>query len=279
MYVERLAAFTLPGGEGGNKAGVVLCEGMPSSDEMVRVAAEIGYPDTAFLVGSDQAWDVRYATPKMEIPLCGHATIALGAWLGQRTGRTSFALRLRDAEITVEASQGPQGEHRAAFISPPTEWRPLEPGDRAVLLHALGVPEGDVDGAMDVAWIHGGSDHLLVGVSSRERLAEVEGTGDSLGEVAESLGIATVMVVFQASADVFDVRNFAPHAGIPEDPATGSAAAAFGGFARDRGVVDSGAFLIRQGEDMGQPCRIAVSVGPELGRSVRVSGSTAPVVN
>ena len=85
MNVLKLAAFS-QNGQGGNPAGVAFCDEMPSDAEMMKVAKEVGYSETAFLVKRPQGdgWRVRYFAPELEVPFCGHATIALGAALGER---------------------------------------------------------------------------------------------------------------------------------------------------------------------------------------------------
>src|SRR5262249_55054270 len=80
MKVLRIAAFC-DGGGGGNPAGVVIGQQFPSEAEMRRVAAEVGFSETAFAVPAERGWRVRYFSPESEVPFCGHATIALGAAL------------------------------------------------------------------------------------------------------------------------------------------------------------------------------------------------------
>ena len=83
----RLAAFTADPA-GGNPAGVWIGDELPPADEMQRIAAEVGYSETAFLApdGSGQPgrWRVRYFSPLAEVPFCGHATIASGVALAER---------------------------------------------------------------------------------------------------------------------------------------------------------------------------------------------------
>ncbi len=73
MSVLKLAAFS-QNGEGGNPAGVAFYDEMPAAEEMLKIAAEVGYSETAFLVKQADSWRVRYFAPELEVPFCGHAT-------------------------------------------------------------------------------------------------------------------------------------------------------------------------------------------------------------
>ena len=83
----RLAAFTTEP-SGGNPAGVWIGGTFPTDAEMQRIAAEVGYSETAFLVPDEPAapgrFRVRYFSPLAEVPFCGHATIASGVALAER---------------------------------------------------------------------------------------------------------------------------------------------------------------------------------------------------
>jgi len=68
MNVLKLAAFSQYG-KGGNPAGVAFCDEMPGDEEMLRIAREVGYSETAFLVRQGDGWRVRYFAPEMEVPL------------------------------------------------------------------------------------------------------------------------------------------------------------------------------------------------------------------
>ena len=100
MDVQRIAAFS-DGEAGGNPAGVVIGDALPDSAEMQRIAAEVGFSETAFAAPLEGGWRVRYFSPESEVPFCGHATIALGAALARRSGDGVYALTLNDARITV----------------------------------------------------------------------------------------------------------------------------------------------------------------------------------
>ena len=108
MNVLKLAAFS-QNGQGGNPAGVAFYEAMPSDEEMLRIAKEVGYSETAFLVKQADGWRVRYFAPELEVPFCGHATIALGAALGERFGVGEYKLVLNNSEISVRAEKTESG--------------------------------------------------------------------------------------------------------------------------------------------------------------------------
>lgn len=89
---------------------------------MQKIAKDVGFSETAFAAPEDDSWRVRYFAPEMEVPFCGHATIALGAALAMREGDGRFALKLNNGDISVEGRK--EGELFAASLqSPPTRQR------------------------------------------------------------------------------------------------------------------------------------------------------------
>jgi PhzF family phenazine biosynthesis protein len=89
--------------------------------------------------------------------------------------------------------------------------------------------------------------------------------------------LVTVALIWPESATRYHARNPFAGSGVVEDPATGAAAAAFGGYLRERGFVSGAAtVVIEQGVDMGRPSELIVQLVPgEAG--VRVSGTAAPI--
>ena len=75
--IQRIAAFPEADG-GGNPAGVAIGSALPDSADMQRLAAEVGFSETAFAAPSGDGFRVRYFSPETEVPFCEHATIALG---------------------------------------------------------------------------------------------------------------------------------------------------------------------------------------------------------
>lgn len=274
MTVQRIAAFS-DAGEGGNPAGIVILDQFPSESEMRRVAAEVGYSETAFAIpnGAAGSWRVRYFSPESEVPFCGHATIALGAALAEHAGGGRFALQLNTADISVEATITADG-YTAALQSPPTR-SAAAPGD--LVHHALvlfGLARDQLDPAMPPAKIHGGADHLVLALTDRTDLSAMSYDLDAGRALMREHGLVTIMLVHIRSNTDFDVRNAFASGGVLEDPATGAAAAAFAGYLRDLGWPHQNRIRIIQGEDMGAKSVIEAEFSDEPGSSIRISGAT-----
>ncbi|MCF8481039.1 MAG: PhzF family phenazine biosynthesis protein [Rhodospirillum sp.] len=269
--VLRLAAFS-DGGEGGNPAGVCLGNTLPSVETMARVAREVGYSETVFAARDGDAWRTRYFSPESEVPFCGHATIALGATLAMRLGDGVFTLNLNNAVITVEGHHQ-DSDLSAALMSPPTWSQSLAPGVLSDYLSLFGYGEADLDSRLPPARIHGGADHLILALSSRARLAAMRYDLDKGRRLMTRDGLITILLV-QAEADqMFHTRGPFASGGVYEDPATGAATAALGGYLRDLGWPHGGVIDVVQGEDMGMRSRLRAEIPPQSGASIRVSGA------
>ena len=85
MTVLRIAAFS-DGKQGGNPAGIWIGDALPAASKMQAIAADVGFSETAFAAPEGDAWRVRYYSPLVEVPFCGHATIALVLHLHFSTG-------------------------------------------------------------------------------------------------------------------------------------------------------------------------------------------------
>lgn len=270
MQIQRIAAFS-EGESGGNPAGVVIGATLPDAGTMQRVAAEVGFSETAFAARSGPSWRVRYFSPGSEVPFCGHATIALGAALARQHGDGVFPLTLNQAEITVEG-RSVGGRFQAALQSPPTRSRPADRELTAAALALFGYDEAALDLRLPPALIHGGADHLALVLRSREALAAMRYGLEAGRELMLRHGLVTILLAHAQSPRLFHSRNAFASGGVMEDPATGAATAALGGYLRDAGWPHGGAIEVIQGEDMGMRSRLLAEIPPEAGTSIRVSG-------
>ncbi|MDE5444096.1 PhzF family phenazine biosynthesis isomerase [Bradyrhizobium sp. CSA207] len=271
MPVLRIAAFS-DGNKGGNPAGVWIGDALPDASQMQAIAAEVGFSETAFAAPQGGAWRVRYFSPLMEVPFCGHATIALGAALAHRHGDRTFELHLNDAIISVSGRRD-ANTIAAALQSPPTRSAPVDPTLRDGLLDLFGYTIDDLDPKIPPARIHGGADHVVLALKSRQALARMTYDFERGRALMEKAGLVTVALVTMETPQLFHVRNAFAAGGVVEDPATGAAAAAFAGYLRDIGWPHGGAIDIVQGEDMGMRSLIRAEIGETAGSSIRVSGT------
>lgn len=271
MDIQRIAAFS-EGETGGNPAGVLIADALPSPAEMQRIAAEIGFSETAFAAPLGDGWRVRYFSPRIEVPFCGHATIALGAALALKFGDGTFPLTLNDAGISVQAEKT-GGTVSAALQSPPTRSRPAPPELTAEILALFGYGRDDLDPAIPPALIHGGADHFVLALKSRRHLAAMAYDFEATRAVMLREGWATILLAFAETPQLFHTRNPFASGGVYEDPATGAATAALAGYLRDLGWPHEGSIEIVQGEDMGMRSRLHADIPPQPGSSIRVSGT------
>ena len=271
MEVQRIAAFS-DGDTGGNPAGVWIGDEFPNEEEMQRIAAEIGFSETAFAVSSGAGWRVRYFSPESEVPFCGHATIALGAALALTQGDGVFALTLNHASITVEGRRT-GSVIAAALQSPPTRSGSVPSQLVSEVLDLFGYAEDDLDPSLPPALAHAGADHLVLGLKSREALASMHYDLDAGRSLMNREGLVTIVLAFAETPQLFHTRNPFASGGVFEDPATGAGTAALGGYLRDIAWPHGGVIHVVQGEDMGMRSRLTAEIPPAPGSSIRVSGT------
>lgn len=271
--VLRYAAFTTDPA-GGNPAGVVLDAADWPEERMLKTAAEVGYSETAFVTAAapdSRSFSVRYFSPLAEVAFCGHATVALSAALAERHGPGPLRLDTPAGVIVVDTGRS-DGVAAATLTSVPTRSRPATETEIAGALAALRWTEADLDPGFPVRVASGGCDHLMLPAASRARLAALDYDFGTLAEVMTAAGWTTVHLFWREAADQWQARDPFPVGGVTEDPATGAAAAAFGGYLRDIGLIDGPArFTIHQGVDLGRPSELIVDVHPD-DPQVRVTG-------
>lgn len=275
IEVLRLAAFT-EDGSGGNPAGVVLDAGSLTAADRLAVAADVGYSETAFVEpgAADGRHRVRYFSPQAEVRFCGHATVAAAVALAQRGSPGELLFDTLAGPVPVRTEATATG-YLATLTSAPTRTRPATDTELSAAVQALRWQVDDLDPRYPPHVAYAGNDHLVVAVTERARLAELDYDYDALGALMAERGWTTVHLVHAHSPVLFSARNPFPPGGVVEDPATGAAAAAFGGYLRALGLVDLPAQVtVRQGQDMGRPSRLLVSLRADDDR-VQVSGAAA----
>ena len=276
--VLRYAAFTVKG-EGGNPAGIVLdAEGLDEA-EMQRIAAEINYSETAFLTSrpdEPNVYDVRYFAPLQEVPFCGHATIAAAVALSEREPMDVMVFYTPAGLVSINTEVTKRGLVAELTTVAP---RVATPPDGLVpaSLAALRWSEDDLDPDYPALLANAGAEHLILVTRTHDRLSELDYDFDTLAALMQEHDLITLQLIWPKSKRKYFSRNPFAGSGVVEDPATGAAAAAFGGYLRELGKIGHNAsFTIRQGIEMGRPSLIEVSV-IEGEPGVRVRGTAAPI--
>ncbi len=274
MRMLRYVAFS-ERADGGNPAGVVFgAEGI-TSGQMLKIAAEVGYSETAFITEeADRKLTVRYFSPKVEVPFCGHATIATAVAFADLHGPGDLLLQTQAGPIKVSTSVTPAGLTAATLVSVPPRVKDMEVALLEELLMALRWSHADLDAALPPRVAYAGASHPIIAARTRERLADLSYDFSLLAALMDRAKWTTIDLVWRESDEVFHARNPFPPGGVTEDPATGAAAAAFGGYLRALGLVAlPAAVTVFQGQDMGRPSTITVSIPEDPAVGIAVTGA------
>ena len=274
MELLRYVAFS-EHVNGGNPAGVVLDASDISPERMGEIAAEVGYSETAFVTGRiGRTLSVRYFSPKMEVPFCGHATIATAVAFADVHGPGDLLLRTQAGPIEVSTAVNVAGFTVATLVSVPPRVEAMEGALLGELLSILGWLPTDLDSNLPPRVANAGASHPIIAAATRERLADLTYDFRSLAELMAAAGWTTIDLVWRERNDVFHARNPFPPGGVVEDPATGAAAAALGGYLRALGLLVLPATVtVHQGQDMGRPSTITVSIPEDPASGISVTGT------
>jgi PhzF family phenazine biosynthesis protein len=277
--VLRYAAFT-EDPRGGNPAGVVLDALGLNDTTMLGTAAGVGYSETAFVTARDVGegeLDVRYFSPEAEVPFCGHATIATAVAWAERHGPGLLHMHTPVGLVEVETTDAPTGL-TATLTSVPPKVAPIAPQELAELLAALRWRADELEPMLPPRIAYAGVYHPVIAAATRERLAELDYDFDQLRALMARCGWTTVQLIWRESSDTYHARDPFPPGGVVEDPATGAAAAAFGGYLRELDLVAPPARItIHQGHDLGRASLLTVEIPPGAATGIRVSGRAVPI--
>lgn len=188
----------------GNPAGVCLLEDWLADEVMQKIAFENNLAETAFLVKKEGYYELRWFTPKVEVDLCGHATLGSAYVLMNYvdTARVKVEFHTKSGVLTVTRD----GE---LFTMNFPSRKPVPCAVPELLEKALGVGVCETHMARD----------LLVLIKDAETLAKMKPDFTLLTKIDPVFGF---IVTAKGDDCDFVSRFFAPNAGVPEDPVTGS---------------------------------------------------------
>jgi PhzF family phenazine biosynthesis protein len=281
VEVLRYAAFT-DDPDGGNPAGIVLDASALDEAEMQRIAAEVDFAETAFVTGRQgDARVLRFFSPIAEVPFCGHATIATAVAIAEREGPGRLRFATPVGEIVIDTGDDGFGM-RAAFTSVDTDLAHFPEFVLDALLELLGIDRTDLDERYPPRLAFAGNWHPVIVITDPIVFDEFRFDPGAVRAFIDAQGWPTTIIVLHRTMDAadgtmrFEARNLFPVGRITEDPATGAAAAAVGGYLRALGAVRPPERVrIEQGRHVGRPGELVVDV-PEHGGIV-VSGRAVPM--
>jgi PhzF family phenazine biosynthesis protein len=193
----------------GNPAGVCLPERELSEETMLKIAQEFGLSETAFVreTNTDGVYAIRYFSPKQEIPLCGHATLAAAEVLFKHTPHAKIHFLTHEQVDLLITCRGEEITMEFPVYDTVPATAP------AALLAALGVP-AVVNTALSPK-----NKILLLEIADDQQLAALR--PDFAALLHSHTGINGVLVTAPAGQAPYDYRYFWPWAGTNEDPVTG----------------------------------------------------------
>jgi trans-2,3-dihydro-3-hydroxyanthranilate isomerase len=280
---------------GGNQLAVIPDARDLSSDEMLAITREFNYSESTFVLPPENPSNtrrLRIFTPGGEVPFAGHPTVGT-AFVLAAIGE--IALTGESTEIVLEENVGPipvriRGQNgkptfcQFSVAQLPEVLPPLPAPD--ALLAMLSLVEGDLAGGVfHPQGVSCGLPFSFVPLRDRDAVRRVKLNLERWERTLSGVPHHMVMVFsMDAEEPGHDVRArmFGPGSGVPEDPATGSACAALGGYlaVRDRRTDGTLRWVVEQGYEMGRPSIIEIEVDKSAGAitAVRVGGASVLVM-
>jgi trans-2,3-dihydro-3-hydroxyanthranilate isomerase len=274
----------------GNPLAVVLdAEGLDTT-AMQAIAREFNHPETVFVAPPDNAAHrarLRIFTPARELPFAGHPTVGTAVLLMVRERAdvgAEFVLeeKIGPVRCRLEASGAERG--RVRFDAPQLPAEAGAPPADAAIATALGLAPADIGlGAFRVSCWSAGNPFVFVPVSGLAAIARCRPDPATFDPTFGALGVYVFCGETTAKGRDFHARMFAPQNGIPEDPATGSAVAAFPGVLAKFAKPGDGrrTVAIEQGYEMGRPSLMNLEIVTAGGRlsSVSIGGDAVLVTS
>lgn len=196
---------------GGNPAAVVPLDAWPDDALLQKIALENNLSETAFIVAGPEGWGLRWFTPVREVALCGHATLASAHAIRTFIDPDVEAIAFHTRKAGILEVEVTEAGYAMTFPAYPPDEIPVPPG----LAEIIGITPHKVLRAEYAP----GEDDMMAVVASEAEVAALQ------PDMAGIAGLDTrgLIVTAKGSESDFVSRYFAPAAGVPEDPVTGSA--------------------------------------------------------
>ncbi|AUV74111.1 phenazine biosynthesis protein PhzF (plasmid) [Lactiplantibacillus plantarum subsp. plantarum] len=240
-------------GAGGNKAGVVFMNQPLQVSQKKEIARQLGYAETAFISQSKVAdFRLEYFTPKEEVDLCGHATIATFSILRYlknlskeqyhiETNSGILVINIKDSVIFMQQNK-------------PTFYEELLPGELAECFDV-----DSIDREYPIQIVSTGLKDILIPIKSKQALHELQPNFDKIKDISEKHDVIG-MHLYTIQEKRIVCRNYAPLYDIDEESATGTSSCAVAGYLYAHNYLRQNMYVFNQGYSLNAPSEILVKL-------------------
>jgi len=288
IIVKKSNAFT-ESPEGGNPAGIVLDSPDLTHEQMKYVSKELSVSETAFVFPSKKAdYRIKFFSPKVEVNLCGHATIATfftmalnGVFL--KNNNIVIYQETKAGVLPVDINFSDETVDRVMM----TQSTPIYKDiclDIPTFADSLNISEDEIDDSLPKQIVSTGLFTLPLCVKSFDILESIIPDFKKIKNLCNRFGVGSFhLFTFDTieSDSIYHARNFAPIYGINEDPVTGTANGAVCSYLIKNKIIKDINLICEQGDIMGRPGRVFVEINRDIvkvGGKARVIGEREIIV-
>lgn len=258
----------------GNQLAVFLPEEALSDDEMQKIAREMHFSETSFILSGKQengGYAVRIFTPDTEVPFAGHPTIgtAFIIWkvlAGEKSDR--ILLNLKAGTIPVDVEDG-------VFTMEQNQPEFGETVDRETVAQVLSIPEDRIRSDLPIQWVSTGLQAYIIPLVDEEAVKCCRVDHGAFARYHQTHDKCNMLVFCPIEKNLLKVRVFMDDTGFLEDPATGSANGCLAGYLLQREFFGEGAvsYTVLQGAEAKRPSKLYISGEKRSdGYTIRVGG-------
>lgn len=269
----------------GNPAGVVLNGDDLTETEMQDVAFKVGFNETAFPIASDRAdLRIRYFSPKQEMELCGHATMATiyalktNGWL---ENKTELTIETNVGVLPIRITKNEQKEIHITMKQALPQFKKFE-GSRYDLAKAIGIEEVDFDDELPIMYGSTGAWTLLIPIKSLDIFNKMEPNNKVFSSILNEIPNASVhpfcLESYYEEADMHGRHFYSTFSGTIEDPVTGTASGVMGAYFAKYIKKESDMpinLIVEQGQEMNKDGQVIVNVAEN--NEIEITGNAVYV--
>jgi trans-2,3-dihydro-3-hydroxyanthranilate isomerase len=265
---------------GGNPLAIFDNADDLSAEQMLKIAKELNLSETVFLNKTSTEADVkmRIFTPGLELPTAGHPTIGTAYYLLKEKGinpikRNELLLEQNIGNITVQYEKNGKKVSKILMEQPLPRFEQTFK-DKKLVASLLSIEEDDIEDDFPCRIVNCGNPFLIVPVKTLASVQKLKLNNELFNEILDEIFITGVMAFTmetQNSEHLTHSRMFAPHIGVAEDPATGSAHGPLACYLHNYNMADLSELSIgEQGYELARPSQIKMKIEQVEGKISKV---------